>query len=479
MARAPIDFVIIVLYMVGLLALGYWGYQRSGTLDDYLVAGRQIPLWMYVPVMSAVILGGASTIGGAGLGYESGISGAWLVVMLGLGLIVLGVLISTPLANLRAYTLGEVLERRFDKYSGTVGAVIAGIYALTIAITQTIAIGKVLSALLGFEQTLMIIAAGLIVIIYTTLGGMWTVTLTDFVQWVIMTIGLFLLALPLGLAEVGGIAGLRAELNPSMFSLTGIGLNTIFTYFLLYFLGIIIGQDIWQRVFTARDSDVARTGTIAAGIYSIIYGVTTAFLGMIALVLLPNIADPELALPRMVLSVVPVGLSGLILAGFISAMMSTADSALLASSTLLTNDIYKRFLHPDADDQRYTQVSRVLVLVLGAVMIYAAVAIGNVVNALTLAYDLLTGCIFVPIFGAFFWKRATWQGAVSSITLSGLVVIIALWRYGFGSNLPILYGLATSIVVFVLGSLLTDPPASEKVNEWFQRINETPDVSEQ
>jgi len=476
MVRTPIDFTVLLLYMVGLLGLGYWGYRRSDTLEDYLVAGRRIPLWMYVPVMSAIVLGGASTIGGASLGYESGISGAWLVVMLGLGLAVLGLLISTRLANLRAYTLGEVLERRFDSYSGTIGAIIAGVYALTIAITQTIAIGKVLNALLGFEQATMIVAAGVIVIAYTTLGGMWTVTITDFVQWVVMTIGIFVLALPLGLAEVGGISGLRSELNPSMFSLTGIGLETIFTYFLLYFLGIIIGQDIWQRVFTARDAQVARTGTVAAGAYSVVYGVATALLGIIAIVVIPNVADPELALPRTVLEVVPVGLSGLILAGFISAMMSTADSALLASSTLLTNDVYKRFFDPDASDQRYTQVSRVLVVVLGAVMIYAAVAIGNVIDALALAYALLTGSIFVPIMGAFFWKRATWQGALGSILTSGLVVIGTLWVEGFASNLPILYGLGTSVVVFVTVSVLTGPPPSELLDRWRESTESTPPV---
>lgn len=476
MVRAPIDFTILVLYVIGLLGLGYWGYRRSETLEDYLVAGRRIPLWMYVPVMSAVVLGGASTIGSGGLGYESGISGAWLVVMLGFGLAALGVLISTRLSNLKAYTLGEVLERRFDAYSGTVGAVIAGVYALTIAITQTIAIGKVLSALLGFPQTLMIVAAGVVVIIYTTLGGMWTVTITDFVQWVVMTIGIFALALPLGLVEVGGISGLRAELEPSMFSLTEIGLDTIFTYFLLYFLGIIIGQDIWQRVFTARDEGVARTGTIAAGAYSVVYGVATALLGMIALVLLPNIADPELALPRTILEVVPVGLSGLILAGFVSAMMSTADSALLASSTLLTNDIYRRFFDSDASDRRYTRVSRVLVVGLGGVMIYAAVAIGNVIDALTLAYDLLTGSIFVPIMGAFFWKRATWQGAIGSIVASGLVVLGTLWLEGFASNLPILYGLGTSLVVFVGVSYLTGPPPTEVTERWREEVESTPSV---
>ncbi|MFH5801186.1 sodium:solute symporter [Haladaptatus sp. CMAA 1911] len=471
MVVSPIDTGLLILYMVGMIGIGYWGYQKSETLDDYLVAGRNIPLWMYVPVMSAVILGGAATVGGGSLGYESGISGAWLVITLGIGTIALGLLISTNLANLKAYSLGEVLERRFDKYSGTIGAMIAGIYALTIATTQTIAVGKVLSVLFGFEQSTMILLAGAIIIAYTALGGMLTVTMTDFVQWCIMTIGIFFIALPLGLNSVGGVSGLMSELEPSYFDVTAIGMNTIVGYFLLYVLGIMIGQDIWQRVFTANNAETARKGNIAAGVYAIVYGLTTAFLGMIALVVLPSLGDSELALPRLILEIVPVGFSGIILAGFVSAMMSTADSALLASSTLFTSDIYKRFIDPDASDARYSSVSRGLIIVLGGVMTYAAIEIGSVVLALTIAYDLLTGCIFVPIFGAFFWKRATWQGALSSICVSAAVVVTTLSLEGFSSNLPIIYGLVSSLLVFVPVSLVSGPPAREKLERWVRTLD--------
>lgn len=474
MALVNIDVAVLVLYMIGLLGIGYWGYHRSDTLDDYLVAGRNIPLWMYIPVMSAVILGGASTIGGGGLGYQYGVSGAWLVIWLGLGLVAVGLLISTKLSNLKAYTLGEILERRFDTYSATVGAVVAGVYALTIAITQVISIGTVLTALLGYDLNSMIIASGVIVIAYTALGGMFSVTITDFVQWIIMTVGIFFFALPLGLLEVGGLSGLQAELDPSYFSPTGIGINTIISYFLLYFLGIMIGQDIWQRVFTADSPSTARVGNIATGVYAVIYGITTALLGMIALVLLPTIQNPDLALPRLILETVPVGLSGLILAGFVSAMMSTADSALLASSTLFTTDIYRQFINPNADDQTYTRISRLAILILGIGMIAAAVLIGDVVNALTLAYNLLTGAIFVPLMAAFFWRGATWQGAVSSILGSSIVIVTSMALYGFGSNLPILYGLATSLLLFVGVSLLTGPPPREKLEQWLENIADRP-----
>ncbi|WP_266081064.1 sodium:solute symporter [Haladaptatus caseinilyticus] len=471
MVVSLIDTGLLVLYMLGMIGIGYWGYQKSESLDDYLVAGRNIPLWMYVPVMSAVILGGASTVGGGGLGYKHGISGAWLVISLGIGTIALGFLVSTNLANLKAYSLGEVLERRFDKYSGTIGAVIAGVYALTIAITQTIAVGKVLSVLFDVDQGTMILLAGIIIVVYTSLGGMLTVTMTDFVQWCIMTVGIFCIALPLGLNSVGGVSGLMAELDPSYFDVTSIGLDAIASYFLLYVLGIMIGQDIWQRVFTAENADTARKGSIAAGVYAIVYGIVTAILGMIALVLLPSLPDSELALPQLILEIVPVGFSGIILAGFVSAMMSTADSALLASSTLFTRDVYKRFIDSDASDETYSNVSRLVIVILGAFMTYAAIEIGNVILALTLAYDLLTGCIFVPIFGAFFWKRATWQGALSSICVSAIVVVGTIYVYGFSSDLPIIFGLITGILCFVPVSYLSAPPAREKIEQWVRTLD--------
>jgi SSS family solute:Na+ symporter len=285
------------------------------------------------------------------------------------------------------------------------------------------------------------------------------------VQWVIMTVGM-LIAIPIALGQAGGMSGLRANLDPSFFDPTAIGGDRIFTWFLLYFLGLMIGQDIWQRVFTADSPRTARVGNLGAGLYSIAYGLATAFLGMIALVLVPGIDNPDFALPTLILERIPTGLAGLILAGFISAMMSTADAALLASSTLFTTDVYRRFIDPDAPEERYTFVSRVGIVVMGAVMIGAAVWIGDVLDALTLAYNILTGAIFVPIMGAFFWKGGTWQGALASIAVSSVAVIGSMIVYGFASNAPIVLGLAISAVVFVGVSLLTGPPPAEQLEGW-------------
>ena len=261
------------------------------------------------------MLGGASTIGSVGLGYEYGISGMWLVFMIGLGIIALGILLSTRLSRLGVYTVSEMLGIRYGAYSRLISAIIVAAYALMIAVTSTIAVGTVFDVVLGLPPTLAILIAGGVVVAYSTLGGMWSITLTDFLQFCVMTVGIFLLLLPLSIAGAGGFSGMAAELPASYFSPVSIGWQTIFTYFLLFFLGLMIGQDIWQRVFTARSPSVARWGGVVAGIYCLLYGLAGALIGTAARVLIPNLENTDNAFARIASEVLPTGVLGLVLAG--------------------------------------------------------------------------------------------------------------------------------------------------------------------
>ncbi len=248
-----------------MIGAGYIGLRRARSADDYLVAGRRLGYPMFVGTLSAVVLGGASTIGGVSLGYQYGISGMWLVFMLGLGIIVLGLLLSARLARLGVYTVSEMLGIRYGRSSLLIGAIVMATYDLMVAVTSTIAIGTVFNVILGLPPSAAILLAGGIVVLYCVVGGMWSVTLTDILQFMVMTIGIFFVLLPLAISQAGGFAGMGAALPASYFDFTAIGGSTIFAYFLLFFFGIMIGQDIWQRVFTVRDSAVARWGSLGAG----------------------------------------------------------------------------------------------------------------------------------------------------------------------------------------------------------------------
>ena len=346
MENRLLDFVVLALYFAVMIGAGYWGLRRARSADDFLVAGRRLGPFMYIGCMAAVVLGGASTIGGVALGYDYGISGMWLVFWIGMGVIALGILMSSRLSRLGVYTVSEMLENRYGAASRLISAIIIAAYALMIAVTSTIAIGTVFNVVLPLSSSVAILVAGGLVVVYSVAGGMWSITLTDIIQFCIMTVGIFFLLLPFSIFAAGGFSGMQEALPASYFDITAIGWQTIFTYFLLFFFGLMIGQDIWQRVFTARSPEIARWGSVAAGVYCLLYALAGALVGSAARVILPDIQSDN-AFARITTEALPVGITGLVLAAALAAVMSTASAGLLASSTILANDVYAGFIARD------------------------------------------------------------------------------------------------------------------------------------
>jgi solute:Na+ symporter, SSS family len=452
-----IDILVILTYFVLLVIVGIIGSKRAKTPEDYVVAGRNLGFFVYFGCLAAVILGGASTIGTTKLGYQFGLSGMWLVFMLGLGIMLLGTFLVKHISKLKVLTISEFLEIRFNSETRFISALVAAIYALMVAVTQVIGMGTILNVLLGWNLTISMLIAGGIVLFYTILGGMWSVTITDIIQFVIMTVGIFFIMLPISLSKAGGWDNIKSQLPDSYFSLTGIGVQQIFQYFLLFCLGIIVSQDIWQRVFTAKNLKIAQIGTIFAGGYSLLYGIAISIIGMATLVVLPNIKDPQNAFASMALEILPHGLLGIVLAGVMSALMSTASGALLASSTLLSNDIIKRFFYHSKQmtESQYLFISRIVTTVIGLLTVVFAIWIQDVIVALDVAYAILSGAIFVPILFGFFWKKSTPKAAFYSIMISTIVILLGLAIEGIYSTTPIIYGIFTSFVTMVILSLFT------------------------
>lgn len=449
-----VDLLIIILYLVVLVAAGYWGYRRVKNNEDYLVAGRRLGPMFYMGTLAAVVLGGASTVGGVSLGYLHGISGMWLVLWLGAGIIALSLLLSRTLTRLRVYTLPEMLERRYDTGSSrTLSGLVMIAYDLMVAVTSTLAIGTVVDVLLDVPRTTAILIGGGVVVLYSTLGGMWSVSLTDILQFGIMTVGIFFILLPVSLSQAGGWSGLRQDLPESYFDPTAIGGGTIFTYFLIYFFGIIIGQDIWQRVFTARSPKVAKFAGLGAGLYCVLYAVAGAIIGMTAAALYPGIEVADNAFAILADGVLPVGLTGLVLAAAMAAVMSTASSTLLASSTILANDVWGRLIK-DSTRVETVKESRWWTLAVGVVMVGISLMVQDVVAALTVAYNLLVGGLLIPVVGALFWRRATALAALVAMIVGSVTVIVLMLTVGLLADEPIYYGLGASALTFVVVSLL-------------------------
>ncbi|WP_329117582.1 sodium:solute symporter [Streptomyces sp. NBC_01465] len=470
-----IDYAVIVIYLAGMLAMGWWGMRRAKSKSEFLVAGRRLGPAMYSGTMAAIVLGGASTIGGVGLGYQYGLSGAWMVFTIGLGLLALSVFFSARIARLKVYTVSEMLDLRYGGKAGLISGIVMWAYTLMLAVTSTIAYATIFDVIFDMHRTVAIILGGAIVVAYSTLGGMWSITITDMVQFVVKSVGILILLLPIAVIRAGGFSEMKAELPTSYFDPLGIGGETIFTYVLIYTFGMLIGQDIWQRVFTARSDKVARAGGTVAGTYCLLYAIAGAVIGTAAKVLYPHLANPDDAFATIVKDQLPMGVRGLVLAAALAAVMSTSSGALIACATVANNDIWSRLKGLTGSaraegDHDEVKGNRIFILVMGIAVIVIAIQLKSVVEGLTVAYDLLVGGLLVPILGGLLWKRGTVYGALSAVVVGGLAVLGLMAAYGILANEPVYYGLLASLVSYVAVSLATPPTDPAVLANWRERL---------
>jgi len=349
----------------------------------------------------------------------------------------------------------ELLERRYSRGVRMAGGVVMVAYDLMVAVTATIAVGSVMEVIVGVPRTSAILISSAVMVLYSVLGGMWSLTLTDIIQFVIKTVGIFFILLPGAIHHAGGLAGMHAHLPPDFFSVTHIGGGRILSYFMLYFFGIIIGQDVWQRVFTARSVPVARYGGIGVGLYCLCYAVAGALIGAAGRVFLPSLGQADAAFAQIVNAVLPVGLRGLVLAAALAAIMSTASACLLAASTVLLEDVYLPLRGIRASGS--ISQSRAVTLALGVIMIVLSCLLRDVIAALTVAYDLLVGGLLVSVIGAMLWPRGTTAGAFASTAVGSMLVCVLLAIKGMDSDWPIYFGVGGSLIVYVVVSLSTRP----------------------
>ena len=470
-----IDLVIIVLYMGGMIGIGFYARAKARTESDFLVAGRRLGPFYYGGTMAALVLGGGATLGGIGLGYQKGFAGVWIAFAFGIGVAIVSLLLAPLINRLKVYTVSQMLQLRY----GEVGTVVSGVvmlgYTLLIAVTSTIAYGAIFSVLFAIGKVPAILLGSSVVIIYSVLGGMWSITLTDMVQFIVKTVSIFFVVLPLALTRAGGFEGLVAKLPESAFSF-GDG-SWIFTYVILYMPTMVVGQDLWQRVFTARNDKVARWAGFGASLYCFAYGLAGALIGMSARVLLPGITTRDAVYAEVVRHVLPAGLAGLVVAGALAAIMSTSSGALIATATVAKQDILgglraARGRGQAVPDGSHDEVggSRWFIVVFGIVMAVVSCVLHDVVAALTLASDFLVGGLMVPVLGGILWRRATALGATTSI-IAGIVATLGTMAviHDIYANTPIYVGLGVSFISFIAVSLLDKPAPAAVLAVWDAR----------
>jgi SSS family solute:Na+ symporter len=478
-----IDLVIILLYLGAMIGIGFYAKAKARTESDFLVAGRRLGPFYYAGTLAALVMGGGATLGGIGIGYQKGLAGVWIAFSFGIGVTVISLLLAPLINRLKVYTVSQMLEVRY----GNMGTVMSGVvmlgYTLFISVTSTIAYGAIFSVLLDIDKIPAILIGSSVVVLYSVLGGMWSITLTDMVQFIVKTISIFFVLLPLALFRAGGIDGLVEKLPETAFSWGDS--RFIFTYMLLYVPTMVIGQDLWQRVFTARSDKVARWAGVTAALYCFAYGLAGALIGMAAATLIPGLETRDEVYTQVVRTVLPVGLAGFVVAGALAAIMGTSSGALIATATVAKQDIVgglkrRRQVAPAGDTQAVAhgghghdevRDNRVLIVIFGVIMAGIACAVNDVVGALTLASAFLVSGLMVPVLGGFIWKRATARGAVASIVAGVVFTVGTMIVLGdIFSNVPIYAGVLASLVAFVAVSLLDAPTPAGVMRNWEQRI---------
>lgn len=470
-----LDYTLFAVYMAGVMAVGLVFFLRNKNHEDYYVGGRSMGASHVGLSIVATDVGGGFSIGLGGLGFVMGLSGSWLLFTGLIGAWCSAVWIIPRIKKLDRehglLTYPDFLRLRFGPTVALVAALISGIGYMGFTGAQVLAGAKLMAGSilpespLGMDALLFaVLAIGSVIIAYTVLGGLKAVIYTDTIQWIVLLGGLALFAIPYSIKAIGGLSALRASLPAAFFSLRNIDGITFVNWMVTIIPIWLVGMTLYQRIYACRDVKEARKAWYIAGFFEYpVMAFIGVFLGMCGRVLFPE-AESEMALPMVIRHVLPTGIAGIVAAAYFSAVMSTADSCLMASSGNFVGDLIQRSMPGRLSDRGLIRLSQVVTLVIGVAAIAIAMRFKTVLDAILYAYSFMVSGLFIPTLGAYFWKRGSSFGALIGMIGGGgftLYCLIAERALPMGLDATF-YGILLSLALFVTGSLLRPPknPAS-------------------
>jgi len=469
-------FWTIVAYMVFLIGVGALRSRRVESQEDFSVAGRQLSTFVLFGTMLATWIGTGSIFGFSGKIYEVGIAAWILPVGSQIGIILLSFLASRARRS-SAITVQDILETRYNKWARVLGVITLVLTAVTIVSYQYRAAAAVLNlAMPSIDLKTATIIVAVFIIIYTALAGMFSVAYTDLVMGITMIVGI-LVTLPYVYSKAGGYAGMAATLPPDHLVFFG-PISWVQAAGIILPPGLLILGDanMYQRFFSARNAGVARRSTIW-----LLFGVAYMEWMIIATAWVCSAIewqDGKLQIPSRVIAYVardhlPIWLGALVMTTIVAIIVSTSISYLLVPATSIARDIYQRFINPRATERKLVWLLRGLVIGLGIVAFIISTFSEKFLEIALRAYTIYGTGITPSLVAALTWKRATAQGAVTSIIMG--VATTLIWEFGgFGTSTgvdPVIPAIAVSVVCLIGVSLLTPAPRREQVDVFFQEGN--------
>jgi SSS family transporter len=472
MSTETIIFIGVALYLVLMLGIGIYASRGSGTTEDFIVSGRRMPIWLCSATVVATWFGAGPMMGAAGASYEQGLLGVIADPFGGaLVIFIVGFFFIRFFRRLGVLTVVDMLEMRFGTTAATIAAIGLIISVIGWAAAMLVAFGTVFNSMTGISLEAGIIAGAIVVFIYTAIGGMWAVALTDFVQMVIICVGLVILFVVV-LGDVGGWDTVSAQFPENTFRMiplendAGVWLEYMRAW-LIFGLADITSQTLMQRGLAARSEQVAQNSFYIGGALYLAFGMIPVLLGIIAAVTMPGLEDPASVIPGLALGHLHPVMIAIFVGALLAAIMSSTDSMLLSVSSILSTNLYP-LVKPDAPDGERLLVARLAVPIAGTLAVVVALYVQLVYDLIQDANSPLLAVVVVPFIAGIWWRKANRTGVLAAMA-AGFVVWISLafmasaWP---GDLLGMLACLATLLVVTPLTQSIDPPrPARDRRGE--------------
>jgi len=461
-AANTVLLVGVGVYLVVMLAIGAAASKRVASTKDFIIAGGRLTLPFATFALLAAWYGAATVMGAAGAAYRKGFLGV-IADPFGsaMTLILAGLLYVRLLRRAGYQTSVDFYEARYGRTTGILAALTMVVVYVGWCGSQVVALGFILNFLTGVDKVHATVIAAVVVMAYTSMGGMVSAAWNDFLHMVVLLVGLAVVTVVFAMrADFVGALGRLPEphfyLRPH---------DAGFKEWVWYVeawcalgLGNLPGQDLLQRTFSADGEKVAQNSAYLSGILYFVSAMAPVLIGMSGAVLLPGLSEPEVIVLELMRSVLPAALMALLVGALVSGITSAASSAVLAGASLAGKNLL-RAARPEASDSAVLLANRVAVPLVGAVALVVALRFQTIYTLMVGSFSVMLALLFASFHAGLYWRRANTTGAVASI-VAGAIAYVAGQR--LAPEWPAdLFAFLVSAATLVIASLATgrrDPP---------------------
>ena len=445
-----LDIAIITIYLAAVLIIGIRAGRHVKSIEEFSVAGRSFSYLVIFATLSASFIGGGFSMGNSEKVFLFGLVNIFALWGFSLKEILVAQFIAPQIKRYDApITVGDIMGHHYGKGAKVVTGIFSVILCSGILGAQVGAMGYIFNIFLGLDQMYGIIIGLGIVIAYSTIGGMRAIVYTDILQFIVLMVGLPLVLI-FGVVKAGGVGAVIQAVPVD--HLTFLGPYTLLAFLSLFFT-FVIGEALVppyvQRLFIAKDVNEVRKGTMLSGLFSIPFLFVTGSIGLVALILFPEI-DANLAMPTMIKEVLPIGLMGIVVAGVISIIMSSADSFLNGASVAAVHDVIKPLMN--TDDEKNFRLVKIINILVGILAIVFAIKIKSILDILIYSYNFWAPIIVVPLVVAILGGKVTKTQFYWGMT-GGIIGVVG-WNFVLDAPFGIdglIIGVIGNAFLFTLG----------------------------